>query len=311
MKKSLIILICLLFTSSAYGQENAGIQFELSPVIQQNREQKQVQIKQQVQIQRYQPEQKQQIETETEPVQYQTKEQTNLNNTIDINTEDPNKLIRQVQQLEQPLEMEQIDPAEAKKIHKKLEKKQKQDKTKTKEKAKDKIKETKKTRAEKKAEKKAERENDFELIEVEIEEVPEREDTEHTVEYSKEDDYKYMHEMLKIYEKKYQENNQNVANILKLAKIHLDLGQRSIAKSYYMQLYNTYPNDPKIQFEMGKFYYQCKQYNAALEFFKLSLSSGYIRNIEVNEYTQKTYAKLGDEANATLYGQIIEHLQGK
>ncbi|MBR6163976.1 hypothetical protein IKQ26_08840 [bacterium] len=138
---------------------------------------------------------------------------------------------------------------------------------------------------------------------------PQREDTEHTVEYSEDQDFNFKHEMLKIYEKRYEENNLDTENILKIAKIHLDLGQRAIAKSYYMQLYNTYPNSPRIQFEMGKFYYQCKQYNAALEFFKLSLASGYLRNIEVNEYTQKTYAKLGDEENEALYGQIIEHLK--
>ena len=139
------------------------------------------------------------------------------------------------------------------------------------------------------------------------EEVKEREIT---VEYPEEEEYKFLHEMKKVYEENYEKNYSDRENILKLAKTYMALGQRSTAKAFYMQLYNMYPDDPNVQFEMGKFYYDCKQYNAALEFFKLSLASGNLRNIEVNEYTQKTYAKLGDEENELLYKHIIDHLRG-
>ena len=142
---------------------------------------------------------------------------------------------------------------------------------------------------------------------VEEEEVKEHETV---VEYTKEQEYKFMHEMLKVYKDQYENNYLDRENTLKLAKTYLDLGQRSTAKAYYMQLYNMYPDDPNIQFEMGKYYYACKQYNAALEFFKLSLASGNLRNLEVNEYTRKTYAKLGDEENELLYTNIINHLKG-
>lgn len=142
------------------------------------------------------------------------------------------------------------------------------------------------------------------------EEQGEVKEHETVVEYTTEQEYKFMHEMLKVYSEKYDKNYLDKENTLKLAKIYLDLGQRSTAKAYYMQLYNMYPDDPNIQFEMGKFYYECKQYNAALEFFKLSLASGNLRNLEVNEYTRKTYAKLGDEENEILYSHIIDHLKG-
>ncbi len=144
----------------------------------------------------------------------------------------------------------------------------------------------------------------------ETEEEEEVKEHESVIEYSVEQEYKFLHEMRKVYEEQYQNNYLDKENTLKLAKTYLDLGQRSTAKAYYMQLYNMYPDDPAIQFEMGKFYYECKQYNAALEFFKLSLASGYLRNIEVNEYTRKTYSKLGDEENEALYEQILDHLQG-
>ena len=144
------------------------------------------------------------------------------------------------------------------------------------------------------------------------EQHPKEEANEHetVVDYSTEQEYKFMHEMLKVYSEQYEKSYLDRENTLKLAKIYLDLGQRSTAKAYYMQLYSMYPNDPNIQFEMGKYYYACKQYNAALEFFKLSLASGNLRNLEVNEYTRKTYAKLGDEENEILYTNIINHLKG-
>lgn len=135
-------------------------------------------------------------------------------------------------------------------------------------------------------------------------------DREIVIEYPEEEEYKFLHEMKKVYEEQYEKNYLDVDNTLKLAKTYMSLGQRSTAKAFYMQLYNMYPNDPNIQFEMGKFYYDSKQYNAALEFFKLSLASGNLKNVEVNEYTRKTYAKLGDEENELLYEQILDHLKG-
>lgn len=270
MKRTLLILICLLSLNFANAQDSSEVQFQLSPIIQQNIPQKQQADKpvhllnNSDTLRQIQPE----ITQIIEPVREETEVKEETENT-DIKSDTKN-----------------LSKKEAKKL-KKEEKKAK--------------KEAEKER------KRSEKCDDFEMVEAVD---PVREDTEHSVEPQIEEDFKVKHELLKMYEKKYDENNQDIENILKIARIHLDLGQRAIAKSYYMQLYNTYPNSPRIQFEMGKFYYECKQYNAALEFFKLSLASGNLRNIEVNEYTKKTYDKLGDEENAKLYEQIIEHLQG-
>lgn len=271
MKKYILILTFLLIIPSAF----ADAEFELSPLLP-------VQTKQETAV-------KEEVKVKTVEIKenaQEIKEQvsTEIKETTDEISDKTKKNIKK----------------QKKKIKEKTKKIKKEKKKKRKKKSKEEIEETPNSKEEIKPEEEQQQTEEAEQ---------KKEDTERTVEYPQEEEFKFKHELLKVYENKYEENNQDVENILKLAKIHLDLGQRAIAKSYYMQLYNTYPNSPRIQFEMGKFYYECKQYNAALEFFKLSLASGYLKNIEVNEYTRKTYAKLGDEDNEALYAQIIEHLQ--
>ena len=277
MKKYIIILTLILIVPTA----SADTEFELSPLL---------------------PVQTQKETTVKEEVKVKTSEITE--NTQNIKEKVSSEIKNGAEEISE--KTKNNIKKNKKKIKEKTKKIKKEKKDKKKEKSKEEIAETPKSEEEIKPEEDVLQEN----RQTEEVEQQKRKDTEHTVEYSQDEEFKFKHELLKIYENKYEENNRDVENILKLARIHLDLGQRAIAKSYYMQLYNTYPNSPRIQFEMGKFYYECKQYNAALEFFKLSLASGYLKNIEVNEYTRKTYAKLGDEENEALYEKIIEHLNG-
>ena len=68
------------------------------------------------------------------------------------------------------------------------------------------------------------------------------------------------------------------------------------------------PSDPKLQKEMGDFYYSFQEYATAIEYYKLSLASGNLRDFETNLQSAKCYEKLGDLENAALYYRICNHL---
>ena len=71
------------------------------------------------------------------------------------------------------------------------------------------------------------------------------------------------------------------------------------------------PSDPKLQRAMGDFFYSFQEYSTAIEYYKLALASGLLRDFDTNLQSAKCYEKLGDLKNAELYYQICFHLNAK
>lgn len=114
----------------------------------------------------------------------------------------------------------------------------------------------------------------------------------------------YANKAKDLYLEEYNKNNLNLDAMIGLGKSYCLMEQRTDAKNILMQAYSIYSDKPKIQVTLGDFNYYFQDYNTALEFYKLALSSGYLKDFRTNLSTAKCYEKLGDSKNAKLYFQI-------
>ncbi len=123
--------------------------------------------------------------------------------------------------------------------------------------------------------------------------------------------YEYINAARELYEEEYDKNPINTDVLIGLSTTFQLIGDRAEAKLYALKAYNMYPGDPKLQKAMGDFHYSFQEYSTAVEYYKLSLASGNLRDFATNLQTAKCFEKLGDLENAELYYQICFHLNEK
>lgn len=127
----------------------------------------------------------------------------------------------------------------------------------------------------------------------------------------KEESYEYIEQARLLYKEKVDENPTDIEALLGLSKTYQLIQQREDAKLYILKAYNMRPYDPKIQRKMGDFYYSFQEYSTAIEYYKLALASGLLKDFDTNLISAKCYEKLGDLENALLYYKICNHLNPK
>ena len=125
---------------------------------------------------------------------------------------------------------------------------------------------------------------------------------------NQEEAYEYVHKARVIYEEEHEINPSDIRVLLGLSKVNQLLEDRANAKLYLLKAYNMKPSDPSLQKEMGDFYYSFQEYATAIEYYKLSLASGNLRDFQTNIQAAKCFEKLGDIENASLYYNICNHL---
>ncbi len=123
--------------------------------------------------------------------------------------------------------------------------------------------------------------------------------------------YEYVHKARILYEEEYDENPSNIEALLGLSKVNQFINDRAEAKLYVLKAYNINPSEPKLQKAMADFYYCFQEYSTAVEYYKLALASGLLRDFETNLQIAKCYEKLGDIDNAELYYNISHSLNSK
>ncbi len=128
---------------------------------------------------------------------------------------------------------------------------------------------------------------------------------------SQEESYDYLNKAEKYYMEEYNKNPSDIRALIGISKVNQMLQNRSSAKLYVLKAYNIDPNDPKLQKEMGDFYYNFQEYSTAVEYYKLALASGLLKDFDTNLQTAKCYEKLGDKKNAELYYKISIHINKK
>lgn len=126
-----------------------------------------------------------------------------------------------------------------------------------------------------------------------------------------EESYEYINSARELYEEEFEKNPIDTDVLLGLSKTFQLIGDRAEAKLYALKAYNMYPNNPDMQKAMGDFHFSFQEYSTAVEYYKLSLASGNLRDFETNLQTAKCFEKLGDLENAELYYKICFHLNEK
>ncbi len=126
-----------------------------------------------------------------------------------------------------------------------------------------------------------------------------------------EESYEYVNAARELYEEEFEKNPIDTDVLLGLSKTFQLIGDRAEAKLYALKAYNMYPNNPDMQKAMGDFHFSFQEYSTAVEYYKLSLASGNLRDFDTNLQTAKCFEKLGDLDNAELYYKICYHLNEK
>lgn len=114
---------------------------------------------------------------------------------------------------------------------------------------------------------------------------------------------------LEEYKTEYDKNNLNLDAMIGMGKAYSLLDNRTEAKQILMSADCIYPNEPKLHVALGDFYFYFQDYNTSLEFYKLALLSGYLKDYKTNLATAICYQKLGDAKNAILYYKICLYLK--
>ncbi len=120
--------------------------------------------------------------------------------------------------------------------------------------------------------------------------------------------YEYLHQARVLLQEDCDENPLNIKALLDMSKVHQLLGDRKEAKVYVLKAYNLNPNDANLQKAMGDFFYSFQEYSTAIEYYKLSLASGNLKDFETNLQTAKCFEKLGDKNNSELYFKVSGHV---
>lgn len=123
--------------------------------------------------------------------------------------------------------------------------------------------------------------------------------------------YDYINKARILYNDEYELNPTSIPALLGLSKVNQLTGDRAEAKLYVLKAYNMKPYDPKLQKAMGDFFYSFQEYSTAVEYYKLALASGLLKDFETNLQTAKCFEKLGDLENAELYYKISLHVNSK
>ena len=125
---------------------------------------------------------------------------------------------------------------------------------------------------------------------------------------NREEGYEYLHQASDLFLEDCEENPLNIRALLGMSKVWQMLGDRKEAKVYVLKAYNLNPGDPVLQKAMGDFFYNFQEYSTAIEYYKLSLASGNLKDFETNLQTAKCFEKLGDKGNSELYFKVSGHV---
>lgn len=86
------------------------------------------------------------------------------------------------------------------------------------------------------------------------------------------------------------------------------LGKEEEAKNLLMEAYATYPTNPRVHKALGDYSFKFSNFNNAIEYYNLSLSSGNLEDYATNLATAVCYEKLGDIEKAIMYYKVAQHL---
>lgn len=100
----------------------------------------------------------------------------------------------------------------------------------------------------------------------------------------------------------------NLEGLLGAGTMATFLGKEEEAKNILMEAYATYPSNPRVHKALGDYSFKFANFNNAIEYYNLSLSSGNLEDYATNLATAVCYEKLGDIEKAITYYKVSLHL---
>lgn len=113
--------------------------------------------------------------------------------------------------------------------------------------------------------------------------------------------FKFYKEYLKYYPG-------NLEGLLGAGTMATFLGKEEEAKNILMEAYATYPANPRVHKALGDYSFKFANFNNAIEYYNLSLSSGNLKDYATNLATAVCYEKLGDIEKAITYYKVSLYL---
>jgi len=86
-----------------------------------------------------------------------------------------------------------------------------------------------------------------------------------------------------------------------VAIIHDNFEHSKIAKEYFFRAVNIEPTNPYVNFYFGEYYFTRKDYQNALNYYKIAYNNGYSGLYEVNLKLGTIYERIGDIEKAKKY----------
>ncbi len=102
---------------------------------------------------------------------------------------------------------------------------------------------------------------------------------------------------------------ENIIVTTHIGVIHDNLGQLKSAKNYFYRAVSTNPNNPYVNFYTAEYYFNQKEYNEALKYYKNAYNNGYKKLYEVNLRLGTIYERLGDINKAKKYYTIASSIK--
>ena len=96
-------------------------------------------------------------------------------------------------------------------------------------------------------------------------------------------------------------NQNNVIYCTQIGVIHDNLGHSFSAKQYFIRAVNLENLNPFANFYFGEYYFNKRDYNNALKYYKIAYNNGYQNLYQVNIKLATVYEKLGDIEKAKYY----------
>lgn len=113
--------------------------------------------------------------------------------------------------------------------------------------------------------------------------------------------FKYYKEFLKFYP-------EDLEGMLGAGAMATYLGREDDARNIIMQAYAMYPKNPRVHKALGDYSFKFSNYNNAIDYYNLSLSSGNLKDYSTNLAAAVCYEKLGDIERAKQYFLVAQYL---